>query len=95
MWLRIHAYYLRLLYHLVALCNLFQGQTLLVIRLATQQVLVKLTGLLDDSQGKLLVHCLVVKAKFVLGLAVRCFVVPEPYSNFVYLSGKLPAACDY
>lgn len=70
---------------------LLQGKSLGVFSLAAQQILIEATGLLDDAQGKLLIHGLVIIAKLVLGLAIRSFVVTEPCPDLVNLSRELPA----
>ena len=70
---------------------LFKGQALRIC-LAAQEVLVELTGLLDNSQSEFFVHGLVIVAKFVLRLSIWCFVVTEPGPDLVHLSRELPAA---
>ena len=70
---------------------LFQSQAICVC-LAAQEILVKFASLLDDPQSELLVHSFIIESKLILGLAIWCFVVAEPNSDFVHLSRKFPAA---
>lgn len=46
----------------------------------------------DDSQCELLILRLVIVAKFILWLAIRCFVVPEPDADLFELAWELSAA---